>query len=62
MRRLGWVCAGVLALWAAVPCRAQYGDISDLKVNRPEDKIDVKSEPAPKGANVLFDGTGLTIG
>jgi hypothetical protein len=59
MRRLGWVCAGVLALGAAALCRAQYGDISDLKVNKPEDKVDAKSELAPKGAIVLFDGTGL---
>ena len=29
---------------------AQYGDISDLKLNKPEDKVDAKSEPAPKDA------------
>lgn len=34
----------------------QYGDISDLKVTKPEDKIDVRSEPPPSGAIVLFDG------
>ncbi|HTU20071.1 MAG TPA: DUF1080 domain-containing protein [Gemmataceae bacterium] len=33
-----------------------YGDISDLKINKPEDKEDVKSVPAPKDAVVLFDG------
>jgi hypothetical protein len=33
-----------------------YGDISDLKLNKPEDKVDVKSTPAPKDAVVLFDG------
>jgi len=33
---------------------AQYGDISDLKLNKPEDREDVKSTPAPKGAVVLF--------
>jgi hypothetical protein len=39
--------------------RAQYGDISDLKIAKPEDKIDVKSKPAPKGAIILFDGKNL---
>ena len=38
---------------------AQYGDISDLKLLKPEDKIDVKSTPAPEGATVLFDGKNL---
>jgi hypothetical protein len=38
---------------------AQYGDISDLKLKKPEDKVDVKSVPAPKGAKVLFDGKSL---
>lgn len=33
-----------------------YGDISGLKINKPEDKVDVKSMPAPKDAIVLFDG------
>jgi hypothetical protein len=33
-----------------------YGDISDLKLAKPEDKVDVKSVPAPKDAVVLFDG------
>lgn len=36
-----------------------YGDISDLKLLKPEDKVDVKVTPAPKGATVLFDGTNL---
>jgi hypothetical protein len=43
----------------AAPCFAQYGDISDLKVNKPEDKVDVKSTPASEGALVLFDGKNL---
>src|SRR5262245_52824232 len=38
---------------------AQYGDISDVKVAKPEDKQDVKSTPAPDGAIVLFDGKDL---
>lgn len=36
-----------------------YGDISDLKLDKPEDKIDQPSVPAPKGAIVLFDGKSL---
>lgn len=38
---------------------AQYGDISGLKLAKPEDKVDVKSTPAPEGAIVLFDGKSL---
>jgi hypothetical protein len=40
-------------------CLAQYGDIGDLKLARPEDKEDVKSAPPPRGAVVLFDGKSL---
>jgi hypothetical protein len=35
---------------------AQYGDISGVKLAKPEDKEDVKSTPPPKDALVLFDG------
>ncbi len=38
---------------------SQYGDISDLKLVKPEDKVDVKVVPPPKNALVLFDGTNL---
>ena len=33
-----------------------YGDISDVKLAKPEDKQDVASTPPPKGAIVLFNG------
>jgi len=33
-----------------------YGSIDDLKLNKPEDKIDMPTVPAPQGALVLFDG------
>lgn len=36
-----------------------FGDISDLKLLQPEDKVDVKSVPPPTGAIVLFDGKSL---
>jgi hypothetical protein len=39
--------------------QAQYGDISDLKIIKPEDRVDAKSVPPPKGAVVLFDGKSL---
>jgi len=45
----------------ATPGLAQYGDISDLKLNKPEDKEDVKSTPPPAGAIVLFDGKNLDL-
>jgi hypothetical protein len=46
-------------LVAAAPALAQYGDISDLKLLKPEDKQDVKGSPPPSGAIVLFDGKNL---
>ncbi len=39
--------------------RAQYGDLGDLKIAKPEDKQDVKSTPAPKEAVILFDGKNM---
>ena len=48
----------VLMLWAGA-AGAQYGDIADVKVAKPEDKVDVKVVPPPAGAVVLFDGSNL---
>lgn len=48
---------GLLAVLAADV--DPYGDISEFKVAKPEDKVHVKSTPAPKGAIVLFDGKDL---
>jgi hypothetical protein len=59
MRTQRWLLAGALGLALAGVAQAQYGDISDVKILKPEDKVDVKSVPAPKGALVLFDGKGL---
>lgn len=57
MRNLTSLLAAALTLMliAAEP----YGDIGDLKLNKPADKLDVKSVPPPEGAIVLFDGKGL---
>lgn len=57
-------CTGIMlglliSLCLATGARAQYGDISDVKLNKPEDKEDVKSTPPPEGAIVLFDGKNL---
>lgn len=57
MRRL--VVAVVLVLITSPFGQTQYSDISDLKILKPEDKVDVKSMPAPPGAVVLFDGKSL---
>jgi Domain of Unknown Function (DUF1080) len=48
-----------VALALTAPTFAQYGDISDLKLLKPEDREDVKSTPPPAGAVVLFDGKSL---
>jgi hypothetical protein len=56
MKRIGLVLAVVLLI-AAEP--EYFGDISDLKLFKPEDKQDVKSTPPPKDAIVLFDGKNL---
>lgn len=58
--RLGrWLLVGGWALVLAAPLVAQYGDISDVKLAKPEDKEDVKSTPPPEGATVLFDGKSM---
>jgi Domain of Unknown Function (DUF1080) len=59
MRPLTNALAISLALVMCSFARAQYGDISDLKIAKPEDKVDVKEAPAPEGAIVLFDGKSL---
>jgi hypothetical protein len=56
---LALVLAGCTSLAIAGSVRAQYGDISDLKIAKPEDKEDVKSAPVPKGAIILFNGVNL---
>jgi hypothetical protein len=59
MRRLPWISVLAIGFWAARISQAQYGDISDLKLAKAEDKVDVKSTPPPKNAIVLFDGKNL---
>jgi hypothetical protein len=54
-----WTLAATLALIVTAPLAAQYGDISDLKLAKPEDKEAVKSTPPPEGAIVLFNGKSL---
>ena len=49
----------LLALLFSPIALAQYGDIADVKVNKPADKEDAKSVPPPAGAIVLFDGKNL---
>jgi hypothetical protein len=36
-----------------------YGNLGDLKIAKPEDKMDAPSAPPPEGAIVLFDGKNL---
>lgn len=53
-----WCLVTLLGLCVS-PALAQYGDISAVKLAKPEDKEHVKSTPAPEGAIVLFDGKSL---
>jgi hypothetical protein len=55
----GTVVAMTLLGFAALSASAQYGDIGDLKLLKPEDKEHVKSTPPPAAAIVLFDGKSL---
>jgi hypothetical protein len=58
MRSWFLVLAG-LVLAGVADAEGPYGDISDLKLAKPEDKVDVRSTPPPKDATVLFDGKSL---
>src|SRR5262245_6460079 len=49
-------CAAVCLILLGGVASSQYGDIGELKLAKPEDKVDHKSEPPPKEAKVLFDG------
>jgi hypothetical protein len=61
LRMISWTCTGLLVLVLTDSARAQYGDISDLKIAKPEDKQDVKGTPAPPEAIILFDGKNLDL-
>src|SRR5216684_3229103 len=54
-----WLLSTGLVAICFAPALAQYGDISELKLNKLEDKEDAKSTPPPKKAKVLFDGKSL---
>jgi len=53
------VFAIIVALWAGNGVLGQYGDIRELKIAKADDKVDMKSTPAPNGATLLFDGKNL---
>ena len=49
----------VICLTVASIAPAQYGPLTDLKIDKPQDTQDVQSTPAPQGATILFDGKSL---
>ena len=59
MRRWQFTVASTFILGMAGAGLAQYGDISDLKIARPEDKKDVAFGIPPDNAIILFDGSNL---
>lgn len=67
MRWESALCAGVFSLVVASAGRTisaaddapPFGDIKDLKVAKPEDKLDVPPVGPPAGAIILFDGKNL---
>ncbi|WP_435021728.1 3-keto-disaccharide hydrolase [Tundrisphaera sp. TA3] len=58
---MGWAGAGAMFLALAGMAAAAdfYGDISGVKLARPEDKVDAPTVPPPPGSVVLFDGSNL---
>jgi hypothetical protein len=61
MERLLFSAAALLMALTTSAALVQdpFGDISDLKLAKPEDKVDAPTTPAPKGAVTLFDGKSL---
>jgi hypothetical protein len=53
------VCVATTVFASAAAAQDPFGDISDLKLAKSDDKTDVPSTPAPSGAIVLFDGKNL---
>jgi hypothetical protein len=49
----------LLALLGLAPADDFYGSIADVKLLKPEDKVDMPSVPPPAGAIVRFDGKSL---
>jgi hypothetical protein len=59
MKALPLLLVGLLALTTQDRTPDPYGDLGDLKIQKPQDREDMRSVPPPKGAIVLFDGKGL---
>lgn len=58
LRVLGVLVVGFASASVAV-AQDPFGDISDLKLAKTEDRVDMPGTPAPPGGIVLFDGKSL---
>src|SRR5262245_12537758 len=59
MQVLVGVLFGIAVLSAERGADNPYGDIGVFKVAKPEDRVDCKPVPPPRGAIILFDGKGF---
>src|SRR6516225_5825334 len=59
MRLLLSIAATFIPLTLMAAADEPYGNLGDLKIVKPEDKMDAPSTPPPEGAIVLFDGKNL---
>ena len=59
MRMTRWIPAAAAMLAMVGLAQAQYGDLGNLKIAKPQDKVNVDIRIAPDNAMILFGGKNL---